>query len=117
MFIAVTSDQKELFDAAYNKACALFPAQITPIIRSPFNSYVSFFIGPDGAKEGSDESVQRDSRREELKKWLPDSLQWVEVQYGDDDRQTKIIADSDRPRPCENTVPPGDRRIIFQESP
>jgi hypothetical protein len=101
--IAVTSYDPELLTKAHERATTYFSAQVTPIIKSPVNSQYSFFIGPDGSKEGWKPSAEGDRCRKIFKDWLKaqtfddgsSALKWVEVQYGDDERQTKIVDDSD----------------------
>jgi len=60
-------------------------------------------IGPDGGKEGGPASAEGDARRAALRAWLKSQAQehgesryaWVEVQYGDDSLETRIVDDSD----------------------
>jgi len=83
----------------------MFGPQVTPILKSPVNSWYSFFIGPDGSKEGWKESDTGDESRRVFKDWLQTkyfsdnstSLKWVEVQYGDENLDTKIVDDCDAP--------------------
>lgn len=94
------------FSAAYNKANGLFPELVTEIIDSPWNHYQSFCVVPDGSKEGWDESNDYDRKRAEFLDLLRTcrfddgscSVDWVEVQFGDDEDETKITADSDEHR-------------------
>lgn len=75
----------------------------TPLINSPVNGYVSFFIPPDGSKEGWTDSEMGDARRAALIEYLDTQrfedggsfLDWVEVQYGDDERVTMVTAHND----------------------
>lgn len=73
---------------------------LTPITDDGINGYRSFCLLPDGSKEGWTESDAGDRIRSRLKEALrqDDNLRWVEVQYGDDDWDTKIIDDSDAHR-------------------
>ena len=74
----------------------------------PFvNNYRSFAIVPDGSKEGWPESDEGDEGRDRFIEWLDTQRyddgsprqRWVEVQFGDDDEETKVCRDSDhRPR-------------------
>lgn len=58
---------------------------------------------PDGSKEGWEHSDVGDKARDSYTDWLKaqayedgsSPLQWVEVQYGDDNGETKIIRHSD----------------------
>ena len=65
-----------------------------------FSFLLSFFIPPDGSKEGWDDSEEGDKSRDRFVGWLRSvrekyGLSWVEVQYGDNDYITKILRDSD----------------------
>ena len=59
-------------------------------------------VPPDGSKEGWRESEAGDSTRAAFVKWLrsrcyddgSSSYGWVEVQYADDEGETKIVSDS-----------------------
>lgn len=67
------------------------------------NFYESFFVAPDGSKEFWEISEAGDRLRDEFVAWLNEQrfadgsspFDWVEVQYGDDERETKIIRHSD----------------------
>ena len=68
------------------------------LVASPVNSYESFVIYPDGSKEGWMPSDEGNKRRAEFLKWMRAGslyLDWVEVQYGDDERITKVTNHSD----------------------
>jgi len=76
---------------------------VTPVVETQMNGYHSFLIAPDGSKEGWEESNAGDARREGWKAWARSqvyddgstALKWVEVQYADDNLDTRIVADSD----------------------
>lgn len=73
-------------------------ATVTDLILSPLNNWESFVVMPDGSKEGWADSDLGDRRRATIVEYLrqPDNwLDWVEVQYGDDAKETVIIAHSD----------------------
>ncbi len=81
--------------------------QVSELLPAAFNHWRSFFIAPDGSKEGWEESLAGDGRREDFVNYLRDktafgdgspSCEWVEVQYGDDDWETKVVRDSDEAR-------------------
>lgn len=100
--IAITSWSEERIKAARSKAEELLPGLVSPIIEGRINSYYSFFVAPDGSKEGWDESDAGDAARTELKEFLLSYLcdggsyvDWAELQYGDDERETKITDSSD----------------------
>lgn len=90
---------------AHAEARALFP-RVTEIIESDLNGYGSFLIPPDGSKEGWSESDEGDAKRARFTGWLRSKqyedgsspFRWVEVQYGDDERETIVTAHSDDER-------------------
>jgi len=72
-------------------------SDITPITS---NGYRSFFVAPDGSKEGWQESFDGDKARDEIVKALdsfkdPDdnstSVEYVEVQFGDDNHDNRVL--------------------------
>ena len=95
--IAVTGSDKHL-TAAHETATRLFSdGGVSPIVESHMNGYISFFIAPDGSKEGWADSAVGDTRRDAFIAVIKDDvyLDWVEVQYGDDNNEAKIIRHSD----------------------
>ena len=101
--IVITSCNIPILRQAHEKAEDIFGCQqVSPITPEAINGYRSFLVGPDGSKEGWAESdignQNRDSFIHDLKKFEASSwgLSWVEVQYGDDNMETKIIRDSDQ---------------------
>lgn len=100
--IVVSSWNAVLIKEAYVKAEEIFP-WVSPISPGTTNGYHSFFIPPDGSKEGWDESVKGDKQRDAFIDWLngyayedgSSPFGWVEVQFDDDDLITKVIRDSD----------------------
>ena len=102
--IVVTDDgYGDFIDKAHAYAVELFGPLVSGIITSKVNGNRSFFVAPDGSKEGWDDSDIGDIDRGRLITYLrtfeyedySTPLAWVEVQYGDDDLETVIIADSD----------------------
>lgn len=110
--IVVSSWNAELLREAHDKAHEVFitepftgyaPSPPSEIVKSGANSYTSFFVPPDGSKEGWDESERGDERRDRFVAWLrtkvhedgSTSLRWVEVQYGDEEKETRVVRDSD----------------------
>lgn len=110
--IVVSSWQAEGIEAAHAAAKAIFGKErepfgatfdrlVSPIIDGMTNGVRSFFIAPDGSKEGWEPSDDGDACRAEFVAWLRDAetrslrLEWVEVQFGDDDRVTRIVNHSD----------------------
>jgi hypothetical protein len=112
--IVVTSFDDELLKSARNKALEIYGANHDPIdgnfsklVSEPIvgitNGFVSFFIAPDGSKEGWDTSDQSDACRSKFINWMNAQrfddgstvLDFVEVQFGDDNRDTRICRHSD----------------------
>lgn len=100
--MVVTSDDEALLNQAHAKATEIFP-HVTAITPEEINGYRSFFIPPDGSKEGWNESVEGDRRRDQFKDYLralyhPDKstlAEWCEVQYADDNNEAKVVEGSD----------------------
>lgn len=99
--IVVTSWDDELLAEAHKKASEIF-SQVAPVTPETVNGYVSFLVAPDGSKEGWDHSDKGDEARETFIKYLESkryedgstSLDYVEVQFGDDEGVTTIIKNS-----------------------
>jgi|SRR5216683_3332841 len=99
--IVVTSYNEKNIKAAHEKALEIFGDSVTAMT----NGYCSFFIAPDGSKEGWDTSESGDECRTLFIGWLNEqrfedrssSFDWVEVQYGDDENETIICRHSDEP--------------------
>lgn len=78
---------------------------ITPIVGPGVNGYCSFLIAPDGSKEGWGASDQGDGFRDAavaaIERWRYEDgsspFDYVEVQFGNDDRITRLVRDSDHP--------------------
>lgn len=103
--IVVTSTyDHDLLEKARLVAASKFaPEQVSAIVRGTINDTLSFFIGPDGSKEGWEHSDEGDDARDAFISWLRSTvyedgcgpLQWVEIQYGDDDYETLALRSSD----------------------
>lgn len=63
----------QMFQLVYQKAKELFGDLVSEIIKAKVNGYQSFFIGPDGSKEGWNESNEYDIKRKGLADYI-DSL-------------------------------------------
>ena len=106
--IVSASYASELLDAAHTEAQRMFQgiAPVTPIYGSPVNHLLTFAVLPDGSKEWWDHSNAGDEARTELLRWLnahryddgSSPFEWVEVQYGDDNRKTVVTRHSDEPQ-------------------
>lgn len=90
----------EIFARAFGDYIPASPTSlVSEILESVTNSIKSFFIAPDGSKEGWDTSDRGDAAREELIDWMwtrgHGYLDWAEIQFGDDARESKLVRDSD----------------------
>ncbi len=82
---------------AHKKAAEIF-FYVSPLSPKTTNDYRSFFIPPDGSKEGWETSDKENENREKFIKWLKSirfkdgssTVQWVEVQFGDDEGVLKV---------------------------
>ena len=106
--IIVSADFDEI-EAAHKEACAIFEAPhvdgttfggiVSSLTDEAVNGYRSFLVAPDGSKEGWPTSKLFDERRDEFVEWMRSNealcLDWVEVQFGDDDGKTLIVRHSD----------------------
>lgn len=83
---------------AHAKAVELMGSQVSNIIEPQVNGEASFFIGPDGSKEGWQSSEDGNQRRKEFLDWMKSScmavhLDWIEVTFGGDGGPAKITDD------------------------
>ena len=90
--------------AVRDRALQIFPPDsVSNVVVAAVNGYWTFLVGPDGSKEGWEESSEGDVRRAEFLKHLESfrygdgssPLDWVEIQYGDDERETVVVSHSD----------------------
>ena len=97
--IIVTSGDESALIKAHQVAvqCGFEEIQVSNIVEGVINGYFSFFVGPDGSKEGWDASDIGNERRDNFIVWLREQrhLDWVEVQYGDDYKETIIVRHRD----------------------
>ncbi|MED1863332.1 hypothetical protein P4V41_07670 [Fictibacillus nanhaiensis] len=75
----------EKFYQAHKKARELFDSLVSEIIEGLTNGYKSFFVAPDGSKEGWELSNHYDIKRQELYSFI--DLQ----QYGDGSNPTQFV--------------------------
>lgn len=87
--IVVYSYNRDGSEVAHKKAKEL-GLRPSPIIDAAVNGGASFYIPPDGSKEGWQESRECDDRREAWKAWAkrdgygPPYFDWVELRFGGD---------------------------------
>lgn len=74
-------------------AIEIFGTTCSEIIESPINGYNSFFIAPDGSKEGWMDSDKGDKNRKKFIKALKKdgSCDFVELTYGGDDEGASVM--------------------------
>lgn len=71
--------------------------EVSPVVNSRSNGMCSFFIPPDGSKEGWDTSNSGDLARTEYLNWLKGQpeLDWAEIKYGDEEHMAELLDCSD----------------------
>lgn len=97
--IVVTSVCEEDIKKAHEKAKKIFPTLVSEIITTAVNYYNSFFISPDGSKEGWQTSNEGDVSREKFIEWIEihnnirggKFLEYVEFFYGEDNGKSEIV--------------------------
>ncbi len=101
--ILVTSWDSQKLREARNFAVTITGERlVTRIIDGLVNSQATFVVVPDGSKEGWAESDNGDQWRAHIISWIQNQrydngsnvLSWAEVQYGDDDRDDKLLRSS-----------------------
>lgn len=97
--IVVTSWNDESINLARNKAVEIFdPQMVSDIVEGVTNSQFSFFIGPDGSKEGWIDSNTGDIKRDSFIEWIhtidyedgSNSLAYAELFFGEDNGKAAI---------------------------
>lgn len=95
--IVVTSEQRDELKAAHAKAVEIFPA-VSAILDGVVNNSGSFFIPPDGSKEGWQESKDGDKRRDVFVEYLVSShMDWIEYALDCDNGEAGITRASVQP--------------------
>lgn len=87
--IVVTSHNKALITAAHQNALGLM-LHVSGLVTSSINGFYSFFVAPDGSKEGWPDSDLGDIKRKELTDYLDSlkyedgssSISYCEIFYG-----------------------------------
>lgn len=87
----VVTGHSPIIGKAHKKALKLFNGRVSNLIESDMNNYKSFFIAPDGSKEGWECSQIGDKQREKFKKWIKkqsysdgsNPISFCEVSYSD----------------------------------
>lgn len=110
--LIITSWDEDKIKEAHKRAETLFHV-VSPVLNSTANGYLSFFIPPDGSKEGWADSNAGDMQRDGMIQWLNEQahddgstcFDWVEVQYGDDEKITVTLRDDVNQRNAREAVP------------
>ena len=100
--IVTTGDYDDALKKAREVAAGIFP-WVSPVSPKAISGYRSFFIPPDGSKEGWGESDAGDEQRDRFVAYMLSTrytdgsgpLDWAEIQYGDGDRKTLVVRHSD----------------------
>jgi len=98
--IVVTTSIDELIKSAHEKAKEIFGTTVSEIIQSKINGYKSFFVAPDGSKEGWGESDTGNDNRKAFIDWCnaqayedgSNSLSYCEFFYGEDNGYSEIVS-------------------------
>lgn len=97
--IIITSWSEAIKDV-HATARKIFGIQCSEILMAPINGEKSFFIGPDGSKEGWDESDKGDQQRKQFIDYInsmadvedkSNSIRFVELFYSEDNNKAEII--------------------------
>ncbi len=94
--IVVTADADDIREA-HGRAIKTFP-WVSTLSPNGLNGYQSFFIPPDGSKEGWSESLEGNDLRDEFIYWLDSQaynggssrFDWVEVGYGGSEADASV---------------------------
>lgn len=100
--IVVSGHSKKSIKLAREVAMVIFNEgefgdMVSEIIQPDTNSYLHFFIAPDGSKESWNTSDRGDEARKLFKMWMNDKyrenhyLSFVECFYDDDDGKCEIV--------------------------
>jgi hypothetical protein len=106
--IVVTSNDRPKLESLRKKIFTLYSEKmeakkgaqlVSPLVDSLINNFSTFFIVPDGSKEGYDASDDGDRIRKlvielinnEIKADGENDIRFVELFYGDDEREAKIL--------------------------
>lgn len=95
--IVVTTWDTPNIQKARDMACEC-GCLVSEVVVSKDNGYMTFFVAPDGSKEGWDPSYAGDDSRNAFVRWLESQryddrsspYEWFEASYGSDDRKATI---------------------------
>lgn len=89
--IVVTTWDDKKIEVLRNNAIKIFGNLVTEVIKSNINGYNTFFIAPDGSKEGWEDSDIGDKNRSLFLSYIKGECDYAELFYGDDEGESKII--------------------------
>lgn len=91
--ILVTGFHPQSMKDLHGIAVEMFGSLVSEIIDSKMNGYLSFFVAPDGSKEGWEESDKNDLLRREFTDLLHLSryIDYCEVIYGDEAGDSRVV--------------------------
>lgn len=96
--IAVADElELELYKYIHARAMEICPDLVSNLVASHRNGYYSFFVAPDGSKEGWEASIQGDENRCELIELLREwkgPVDWVELTSYDEEGAPTILQSS-----------------------
>lgn len=109
--IIVTSWDEEAITRAWAES-RRSGCDVSDIVLGAMNGYRSFLVVPDGSKEGWEHSDIGDANRARLIDWLDaqrevdgsSRFDWVEVQYGDDNGDNRVLRTDDSERPLSESA-------------
>lgn len=80
-------------NTAHKKALKIFGNLVSNKIMGITNGDTSFFIAPDGSKEGWETSDMYDNKRHEFIQWCKErkEVEYVELFYGEDNGNAEIL--------------------------
>lgn len=68
---------------------------VSDVIESPVNGYMSFYVAPDGSKEGWADSEEGDQQRAAFVTWLREHpalyLRWAEIHLDVDSNHVRVL--------------------------
>ncbi len=110
--VIVTGWNRDQLNEAHSKAKEIFAEKfkddafikdasrlVSEVVSGITNGQDSFFIAPDGSKEGWDTSRMIDEARDEFQTWLlnhpKNYSDYIEVRFGGDDEYSTIVRSKD----------------------
>jgi hypothetical protein len=92
--VIVTTFSKKTITEAHEKAKEIFGTLVSELVLSNLNGNYSFFVAPDGSKEGWPDSDQGNANRAAFIGYVKplSGIDYVELFYGDDEGEAKIVS-------------------------